>query len=186
MPVGGLNLFAFLLDLTEQPGVLDRQYRLGRKGFQKLDDFGAKLPDRFSPYHQSADDPLFAQQRHGQAGAETEAFEHLAHARRVSALFEDIRDLNWFTARCRSTYHSISQTRWIGAKGVDEFFLHVISRAKQELFRLLVIFVNRSAVGTAQLDRMGNDSRQHGFEIERRADRLTNFTQSLELTDRAR
>src|SRR4029453_15682292 len=32
---------------------------------------------------------------------------------------------------------------------------------------------------------MGNDSRQHGFEIERRADRLTNFTQCSQLTDRA-
>src|SRR5262245_23485186 len=33
---------------------------------------------------------------------------------------------------------------------------------------------------------MGNDSRQHGFEVERGADGLTNFAQCLELTDRAR
>src|SRR5215831_2679008 len=183
MSVGSLNLFAFLFNLAEQPRVLDRQYRLCRKGLQKLDHFRTKLPGGFSAHHQPADDVVFAQQWHGQAGAEAVALKNMAHAQRVSALFEDIRDLNWFTARCRSTYHSISQTRWIGAKGIDEFFLHMISRAKQELFRLLVIFVNRSAVGTAQLDRMGNDSRQHGFEIERRADRLTNFTQSLELTD---
>src|SRR5262249_7561310 len=126
MSVGRLNLFAFLFNLAEQPRVLDRQYRLCRKGFQKLDDFGTKLARGFSPHHQSADDPLLPQQRHSQAGAEAVALEHLAHARRVSALFENIGDLNWFTARRRSTYHSISQTRWIDAKGVDEFLFHMI------------------------------------------------------------
>src|SRR4029453_15732701 len=119
--VGSFDLFAFLLDLTEQPGVLNRQDRLGRKGFQKLDDFGTKLPGRFSAHHQSADDPLFTQQRHGQAGAEAVALQHLAYARRVSTLFQDVGYLHWCTARCRSTYHSISYPRWIGTKGIDEF-----------------------------------------------------------------
>src|SRR5215475_8146852 len=31
---------------------------------------------------------------------------------------------------------------------------------------------------------MGNDSRQHGFEVERGADRLTDLAQRLQLTDR--
>ena len=51
---------ALVLDLAEQPGVLDRQHRLGGEGFQKLDDFGAKLAGRFSPHHQAADDAVFA------------------------------------------------------------------------------------------------------------------------------
>src|SRR5262245_9279906 len=55
----------------------------GRKGLQKLDHFGAKLPGRFSTHHQPADDPLVTQQRHDQAGAEAEALEHLAHPQRV-------------------------------------------------------------------------------------------------------
>ena len=61
----------------------------------------------------------------------------------------------------------------------------MIGGAQQKLFRLLVVFVNRPAVGAAQLDRMGNDSRQHGFEIERRADRLTDFAEGFELAHRA-
>ena len=61
----------------------------------------------------------------------------------------------------------------------------MIGRAQQELFRWLVVFVYRPAVGAAQLDRMGNDSRQHGFEIERRADRLTDFAEGFELAYRA-
>ncbi len=55
----------------------------------------------------------------------------------------------------------------------------MIGGAKEELFGLLVVFVNRPAVGAAQLDRMGNDSRQHGFEIQCRADRLADFARAL-------
>jgi hypothetical protein len=64
----------------------------------------------------------------------------------------------------------MSQPRWIGAHRVDEFVFHMIGGAQEKLFGGLVVFVIRPAVGAAQLHRMGNDSRQHGFEIERRAD----------------
>ena len=50
---------------------------------------------------------------------------------------------------------------------------------------MLVVFVNRPAVGAAQLDRMGNDSRQHGFEIQSRADCLADFAEGFELAYRA-
>jgi hypothetical protein len=49
---------------------------------------------------------------------------------------------------------------------------------------LLVVFVNCPTVRAAQLDRMGDDSCQHGFKVERGADRLTNFAQRSQLTDR--
>ena len=61
----------------------------------------------------------------------------------------------------------------------------MIGGAQEKLFRLLVVFVNRPAVGAAQLDRVGNDARQHGFEIESRADRLTDFAEGFELAHRA-
>ena len=38
--IGGLDLPALILDLPEQPRVLDRQDRLGCEGLQKIDDFG--------------------------------------------------------------------------------------------------------------------------------------------------
>ncbi len=60
VPVGRFDLAALVLDFAEQPGVLNRQDGLGREGFQKLDYFGAKLASGFSPYHQAADDPVFA------------------------------------------------------------------------------------------------------------------------------
>src|SRR5262245_6252251 len=184
MPVSSLDLFALIIDLAEQPRVLNCQYRLCRKGFQKLDHFGTKLPSPLSTHHQSANDPLFAQQRHGQAGSEAVALEHLAHARRVSALFEEIGNLHWSSARCLSSYQSVSRTRWSDGRGVDESLFHVISGAQQGLFRLLGVFVNRPAIGATQLDRVGDDTSEHGFEVERGANRLTNFTQCSQLTDR--
>src|SRR4030095_13106214 len=76
--------------------------------------------------------------------------------------------------------------RWIGAKRVDEFLFHVIGGAQLKLFGGLVVFVNRSAVGAAQLDRMGDDSRQYGFEVESGADYLADFAEGFELAYRAR
>ena len=75
--------------------------------------------------------------------------------------------------------------RRIGAERGDEFLFHVIGGAQVKLFGGLVVFVNRSAVGAAQLDRMGDDSRQHGFEVESGADYLADFAEGFELAYRA-
>ena len=76
-----------------------------------------------------------------------------------------------------------SAADWRGAR--DEFLFHVIGGAEQKLFGGFVVFVNRSAVGAAQLDRMGDDSRQHGFEVESGADYLADFAERFELAYRA-
>ena len=61
----------------------------------------------------------------------------------------------------------------------------MIGGAQQELFGRLIVLVNRPAVGAAQLDRMGNDSRQYGFEVESGADYLADFAEGFELAHRA-
>ena len=62
----------------------------------------------------------------------------------------------------------------------------MIGGAQQKLFGLFVVLVNRPAVGAAQLDRVGDNSRQHGFKVERRAYDLTDFAEGFELAHRAR
>ena len=62
----------------------------------------------------------------------------------------------------------------------------MIGGAQVKLFRLLVVFVNRSAVGATQLHCVGDDSRQHGLKVERRAYDLTDFTERFELAHRSR
>ena len=44
----------------------------------------------------------------------------------------------------------------------------------------LIVLVDRPAAGAGQLDGMGNDSCQHGFEIQSRANRLTDFSEGFE------
>ena len=55
----------------------------------------------------------------------------------------------------------------------------MIGGAKMELFGGLVVFVDRPTVGAAQLDGVGDDARQHGLQIQSRADRLTDFARAL-------
>ena len=68
------------------------------------------------------------------------------------------------------SHYSITEPGRIGAKGIDKFFLHVSGGSQEELFGQLVVFVDRSAIGAAQLNRVGNNPRQHGFEIQSGAD----------------
>jgi hypothetical protein len=45
--IGGLDLPALILDLAEQPRILNRQGRLGSERLEKVDDFRRKLPASF-------------------------------------------------------------------------------------------------------------------------------------------
>src|SRR5690349_3349398 len=62
----------------------------------------------------------------------------------------------------------------------------MIGGTQEELFGGLVIFVNRPAIRPTQLDCVGDDARQYGFDIQSRADRLADFAERFELTDRSR
>ena len=63
---GDRELAALLLDLAEQPGVLDGQRRLRGEGLQELDDLRRELPGRSPDHRQRADDLVLPQQRHRQ------------------------------------------------------------------------------------------------------------------------
>ena len=60
----------------------------------------------------------------------------------------------------------------------------MIGGAQEKLFGGLIVLVNRPAVGAAQLDRVGDDARQHGFQIESRAHRLADFAERFQFADR--
>ena len=67
---GDLQLAARLLDLLEQPGVLDRQHRLAGERLEQVDDGLRELAGRLAADHQRADRPLLADQRDGEQRAE--------------------------------------------------------------------------------------------------------------------
>ena len=58
--------------------------------------------------------------------------------------------------------------------------------AQVELLGRLVVLVDGPARGAAELHGPGHDGREHGRELERRADRLADLAQRRELADRAR
>ena len=60
------ELASFLLNLMEQPRVLDRQHRLVGEGLQELDRAPRELAGLLAPHHQRADDPIGPQHRHNQ------------------------------------------------------------------------------------------------------------------------
>ena len=158
--------------------------RLSRKCFQQLDHLGTKLAGGFSPDNQGADDAVFAQKRNRQAGAKAEARQNLAHARRVNAGLRNIGNLNRLAAGCSAPHHAVAKTRRICPQGDYQFLFHMVRRAQQELFGRFVVFVNRSAVGAAQLHRVGDDTGEHGFKIQSRAHRLADLAERFQFSHR--
>src|SRR5262249_28662414 len=63
VPVGRLDLPTLLLDLAEQPGVLDGESRLRRKGLKQLDDFRRKAARLLAPHRQRSHDTPFSKER---------------------------------------------------------------------------------------------------------------------------
>ena len=55
-----------------------------------------------------------------------------------------------------------------------------------KLLRGFIVFVDDSAIGSGELDRVSNDRAQHSLEIKSRADRLADFSQRFQFSDRSR
>ena len=61
---------------------------------------------------------------------------------------------------------------------------HAVGGAQAELLARLVEHVDRAGVGARELHRAADDGGEHGFEVERRIDRLGDLAQRPELADR--
>src|SRR6266568_4856868 len=71
--------------------ILDGQNRLRTKGLQQIDRVLGELARRPAAHHQRSHDPLRAQQRNGQDGAEASPDDDIKKARRIVPLY--VRDL---------------------------------------------------------------------------------------------
>ena len=91
------ELPAFILDFTEQPGVLNRHRRLRRECLDEVDDILRKDARRAAADHQHANNVFPAQQRRHQQRAETGAQDDLVYSRRSS--LPQIGDLDWLGVR---------------------------------------------------------------------------------------
>ena len=91
---------ALLLDLLEQPGVLDRQDGLAGERLEQVDDGLGELAGRLAADHEHADDALLADQRHGDVRAEAGSAQGVHEARRRCAVGLDPQ-IGYLDARCR-------------------------------------------------------------------------------------
>ena len=63
---------------------------------------------------------------------------------------------------------------------------HSVGRAQLELAGDLVEHVDHAGLGPGELDRLGDDGRQHGFQVDRGVDRLADLAERAQLADRLR
>ena len=69
--------------------------------------------------------------------------------------------------------------------GDDHLVAHSVGSAELELLPRLVEHVDRAGVGARELHRALHDGGEHLFEIERRVDRLRDFSERLQFADGA-
>src|SRR4029453_4596232 len=90
-----LELLALLPDLAEQPGILDRQHRLGGEGLQQFNCARGKFARLLPPDHERPDDAICADQRHDETRSKSSAHCDLSHS--AWRLVANICDLQWLS-----------------------------------------------------------------------------------------
>ena len=68
---------------------------------------------------------------------------------------------------------------------LDQLLVHAVGGAQPKLALGVVENVDRTRLGAGELRRLGDDGREHGFEIEGRVHRLRYLTERAQLADRA-
>src|SRR5215813_9985057 len=117
--VGGLDLTTLILNLTEQPGVLNRQCRLRSEGFQKINHFRAEFPRRLPTNDETANDTVFAQERNRENGSDSRLGLEVSKRRVIGISLQNIRDLYRLTGLCRTAHRAFAHSRWIRPKCLD-------------------------------------------------------------------
>ena len=71
-------------------------------------------------------------------------------------------------------------------KRLNHLLFHTVAGSQMKLLRGLIVLVNNSTISSGELDRMANDRAEHSLEVESRADRLADFSQRFQFSDRSR
>ena len=91
---GDRELAALLLDLAEEPGVLDGQRRLGGERLQELDDLRRELSGRPPVHRERADDLVLPQERHCQQRPVAYPEQEVSKMTLIGALLQDVGHLH--------------------------------------------------------------------------------------------
>src|ERR1700683_432058 len=101
-----------------------------------------------------------------------------------AALLAQIRDPNWFVFGERERDVRIVDTDMLLGQRADQLLVHAVGSAQSKLSRALVVAVDRASLSAGNLYRLGDDSGEHGLQVERRVDRLRDLPKRPQLGDR--
>ncbi len=182
--VGGLDLAALVLDLPEQPGVLDGQGRLGRKGLKQVNDFRQELSRLLPPHRQSAQNSFFTKQWNRQNRSIAEPCQNRSDFRDTRlTLLQDVWNLGWCTAARRLTGGALTRTNRRRLKSLNDLLFHAITRPQGKCFRAFIVLVNNTAVRSRELDRVADDGAKDRREVKSRTNSLAHLSQGFQLFD---
>jgi len=152
---------------------------------EQRDRRGREFARRPAADDQPAHDPVLADQRHRQQGAESGTHEKLADPLVGGALGEEIRHLHRLTQRSRAPQCAFAQARRRRAQARGQLVAHRVRHAQVKFLGRFVVLVDRAGIARAQCHRVRHDAGQHGPELERRAHRLADLRERRQLVDRA-
>src|SRR3990172_461176 len=181
------ELLALLLDLAEQPRVLDRQGRLGCEGLKQVDDLLGKVAYLLSPDRQSTHDPLLAEKRNRQNRSISEAGEKGPHGRggRLMPL-QEVQNLDWRPSGSRLPAGALTQTDRRCPQRLNHLVFHALAGSQMKLLFDFVVLVNNSTIGPRELDCVADDGAKDRLEVESGTNCLTNLPQRFQFPDRLR
>src|SRR6266566_4675640 len=136
---------AFLLDLAEQPCVLDRQHGLIGKGLQQLDRALGKFPWLLAPDHQGADDLTRSQKRNDKNSPIPSADDNVDDWGR--RLFGQIRNLYRGALRRRPGNDSLVGADALLPDRGDHCLVRAMRCTKLEFTAFLVEHIDGAAIG---------------------------------------
>src|SRR5262249_48940500 len=105
---------ALILDLAEQPRILDSQHRLRGESLQQFNRAREKFPRLLSPDHERAHDAIRADQRHDETRLKSGPDRDLSD--RAWLLVANIRDLQWLSVLDRPA-ERVGSTGWLALDG---------------------------------------------------------------------
>jgi hypothetical protein len=177
------ELATLLLDLAEQTRVLNGQHRLRGERFDEVDGVRRELTRCLAAHDQRAHNFAGTHERDKQPCPVTGAQErvvdrcrrqvphigHLVGLVRLGQLANGLGDFGMQVVNRR-----------------DQLLAHAVRRAQPKLLLPLIENIDRARFGAGKLRRLGDDSIEHGLQVERRVDRLGHLAERTQLPDRAR
>ena len=179
-----VRLAQFLLAAAlflEQPGVAQRQRRLGGEGFDEFDCLGREIAQLAAQHDEPAEDAVLEPQRHREQGAISGTAEYVPDFRG-----DEIGSVRHVGHLDRGAGHggladrALAASHRVGTQLLGDVRLQPVAGAIQKLFALGVVLVDNAGVGAGEFDGAGDHHAEHGFRVERRADGAADAAQRLE------